>query len=211
MYLISKVILSIFLLNFVQTQSDNCSCACCTGQGCQPTQILNASAQPCNDPNCLAACKARYYQCTAPISYGQAIGKCLTATTTTTTNSPTNNGPYLCQCNCCNSGSFTCAPTFVGEATAFSCQVGACSIACNNRYPYICVNNQYGQTQGVCLGVSTPTPTLPSGSTRCGCSCNTLSGFHSYEMITANGCSSCLAVCQSIQLQCYNHQNTFCI
>ena len=213
MYFISTLILSIFLLNTVRTQSYDCSCTCCFGQGCKPPPLDNVKAQQCTDTSCLDACKARYYACTAPPSNGQAIGKCLTQTTTSSPSySPVTGGPYLCQCYCCHSGISTCTPTLIGHTTAFSCQVGACSIACTNQYPYVCVNNQYGQTQGTCQGPSTPTPITPSGSSRCGCSCQmSSSGYHAYEMLTTNGCSSCNSTCQTMQLQCYNKQNTYCI
>jgi len=210
MYLISILTLFIFLLNIVRIQSYPCSCSCCLGQGCQASQLLGTvDAQYCTDASCLDACKARHYECNIFPPYGQAIGKCLTATTTTT-NSPITGGPYPCQCNCCNTGTYLCTPSLVGYTNAYSCQVGACSIACTKQYPTICVNNQYGQTQGSCLGITTSTATIPGGSVRCGCFCSGSSGSHNYEMITTNGCSSCDTVCRSIQLQCSYFQNTYC-
>ncbi len=210
MYFISLVILSFLLLNTVQAQSFACSCSCCLGQGCLAASLPSVVAQQCTDASCLEACRARYYQCTAVSPNGLAVGRCLSATTTTT-NSPMIGGPYLCQCNCCRTGSYSCAPSFIGNTNAFSCQIGACSIACSRQYPNVCVNNEFGQTQGVCVGTPSTTPTLPNGSLRCGCACTTSSGFQYYEMVTANGCSSCIIACRSIQLQCSNHQNTYCV
>lgn len=210
MYLISIVTLFILLSNIVRIESYSCSCSCCFGQGCQATLLPNnVEAQYCTDASCLDACKARYYQCNVAHPNGQAIGKCL-ATTTTSTNSPSIGGPYTCQCNCCNTGTYTCTPTFVGYTNAYSCQVGICSIACTKQYPSVCISNQYGQTQGTCIGTTTATAVVPTGSVRCGCSCQGTSGSHNYEVITTNGCSSCLNACQSLQLQCYSYQNIYC-
>ncbi|CAF2871150.1 unnamed protein product [Rotaria sp. Silwood2] len=212
MYLISIVTFSVYLLNIGQVESYQCSCSCCFGQGCQASQLPGlVDAQQCTDASCLEACKARYYQCNVSPGNGQAIGKCLTTTTTTTTNSLVIGGPYSCQCSCCNTGSYLCTPTFVGNTNAFSCQAGACSIACTKQYPHVCVNNQFGQTQGTCVETITSTATIPSGSSRCGCACQLSTGYyHYYEVVTTNGCSSCYSACQSIQLQCYAHQTTYC-
>ncbi len=211
MYLISIVTLSVLLLNVVQIQSYSCSCSCCFGQGCVPPQLPNlVEAQQCTDASCLEACKARYYQCNILPPNGHASGKCLTTTTSTTTNSPIIGGPYTCQCSCCNTGTYLCTPSFVGYTNAYSCQVGTCSIACAQQYPSTCVNNQFGQTQGTCLGITTSTAIIPIGSLRCGCTCYGSSGSHNYEVITTNGCSSCYTACQSIQLQCFSYQTTYC-
>jgi hypothetical protein len=211
MYLISIVTISILLLNIVQIESYTCSCSCCFGQGCQAALLPSlVDAQQCTDASCLEACKARYYQCNVSPPNGQAIGRCLTTTTSTTTRSPEIGGAYTCVCNCCNTGSYTCTPVFIGYTNAHSCQVGACSIACTKQYPSVCVNNQFGQTQGICTAVGTSTATIPSGSSRCGCSCCGSSGCHNYEVTTTNGCSSCYTACQSIQLQCYTFQTTYC-
>jgi len=210
MYLISLVTLSILLLNIVQIQSYTCSCSCCFGQGCQAALLNPVEAPYCTDASCLEACKARYYQCNVSPPNGQAIGKCTTTTTTTTTNSPIIGGQYLCQCNCCNTGTYLCTPSFVGNTNAYSCTIGTCSIACTHQFPNICVSNQYGQTQGNCVGLTTSTAPPPTGTVRCGCSCTGLSGPQIYEVVTTNGCSSCLSACQSIQLQCYSYQNTYC-
>lgn len=211
MHLIFIATITLFFITTAQAQSYPCSCSCCFGRGCQPTLLAGSvQAQQCSDASCLAACKARFYQCTAPSTDGQAIGKCLTATTTTTTSSPMLGGPYSCRCNCCNTGSYQCIPTAVGLTNAYTCDVAACSIACSKQYPSVCVNNQNGQTQGTCLGTSMSTPTIPSGSVRCGCTCTGSSGMQSYEMVSSNGCSSCASLCPTIQLQCYSHQNVYC-
>ncbi|CAF0930108.1 unnamed protein product [Adineta ricciae] len=169
------------------------------------------TASECSNAACLAACKARYYACTAQPPNGQANGSCKQSTTTTTTYPPMTGGPYSCQCNCCNTGSYSCTPTFVGYSNAFSCQIGACSIACANQYPYVCVNNYLGQTQGTCLGLTSPTPPVPTGGVRCGCVCQGTGGYQYYEMIATSGCSSCSIACKSVLSQCSNHQNTYCI
>ena len=211
MHLILLATIALVFITSAQTQSYPCSCSCCFGRGCQATLMSGSvQAQQCSDASCLAACKARFYQCTASPNDGQAIGKCQTTTTPITTNSPLLGGPYSCRCNCCNTGSFQCAPTTVGMTNAYTCDVAACSIACSKQYPSVCVNNQYGQTQGTCVGTSVSTPTIPSGSVRCGCSCTGNSGTQSYEVISSTGCGSCLNACTTIQLQCYSHQNTYC-
>ncbi|UJR37307.1 hypothetical protein I4U23_030015 [Adineta vaga] len=211
MYLTSVATFSILLFNIVNVQSFSCSCKCCIGTGCQPIDLASVTAEVCTSIACLAACKARYYQCTGQPSNSQAIGTCTDATTTTTTFSPVTGGPYSCQCNCCNSGSYLCTPSLVGYANAYTCQIGACSIACANQYSYICVNNYVGQTQGTCVGLVTPTPPVPTGSVRCGCSCQGANGNQYYETINAGDCSSCPSACQRMSLQCWNHQNTYCI
>lgn len=210
MYFKTTVTFFALLLNIIYVESYQCSCSCCFGQGCQATQLPNfVDAQECTDASCLKACKDRYYQCNVTPPNGQAIGKCLT-TTTTTASSTILGGPYLCECRCCNTGTYMCTPSYVGNTNAFSCQVGSCSIACTQQYPNICVNNQFGQTQASCLGTITSTATVPVGSTRCGCSCQGTSGFHYYEVTTTSGCGACSTACQSIQLTCYNHQTTYC-
>lgn len=211
MYLQSIAILFILLLNIVRIQSYPCSCSCCLGSSCQPSQLTDTVDAPyCTDASCLAACRARYYQCNVTPPNGQAIGKCLATTTTTTTGSSITDGPYTCQCYCCNTGTYQCTPTFVGFTNAHVCLVGTCSISCTVKYPNVCVNNQYGQTQGTCMGITTSTAVIPIGSVRCGCYCSGLNGSHNYEVITTNGCSTCLSACQTIHLQCSSFQNTYC-
>jgi hypothetical protein len=217
MYLVLSLTLSFLLLNIAHAQYFPCSCSCCSGQGCQASPLPNyVNAQQCTDASCLEACKGRYWQCGVVPPHGQAFGRCLTVTTTTTTttaatNSPMIGGPYSCRCDCCSQGSYLCTPTLAGYTTSFSCQVGSCSIACTYQYPYVCVNSQYGQTQGACVGLVASTPTIPTGSLRCGCTCYGNNGYLNYEITTTNGCSSCYSACQSLQLQCTNHQNTYCL
>ena len=207
---------ALLLLGCVQAQSYNCSCSCCFGQGCRPSLLSTyAPAAACTNDACLAACKTRFYQCnTAPPS-GQAVGSCITATTTTTTTATNNpliiGGPYSCKCDCCSTGSSACTPALVGYTNAFSCQIGACSIACSRQYPSVCVNTQFGQTQGTCVGSTGSTPNIPTGSMRCGCSCCGTAGCQNYEVTTTSGCTSCLSRCQSIQLSCNSYQNTYCV
>ncbi|CAF3752926.1 unnamed protein product [Rotaria socialis] len=212
MYFMQLVALSSLLLTIAHVRSYPCSCSCCFGQGCQPSPMPSlVDAQQCTDASCVAACKVRYYQCNVTPPNGQVIGKCAATTTTTTTSAPMLGGPFTCECRCCNTGSYLCTPAFIGNTNAFSCQVGTCSIACSKQYPHVCVNSQFGQTKGNCVGSISSTATLPIGTLRCGCSCQLSTGYHYYEVTTTNGCSSCITACQSIQLQCYGHQTTYCL
>jgi hypothetical protein len=85
------------------------------------------------------------------------------------------NGPYSCQCNCCNSGSVSCTTSLIGYTNAYSCSAGSCSIACTTQFPTVCISNQYGQTTGTCLGLTTSTTTstisTPSLGNACSCYC----------------------------------------
>ena len=201
----------VLLLTLDLYQSYPCSCSCCFGRACQAVKLPNSVDAPsCTDASCLAACKARYYQCNVSPPDGQAIGRCESTTTTTTTHSSLLAGPYACRYDCCHTGSYACNPSFVGSTNAYTCNEAACSIACNRQYPSQCVNNQSGQTRGTCTGPSMSTPSIPQGSVRCGCSCCANSVCHSYEVVTGTGCSSCSSACQSVQWQCFNHQNTYC-
>ncbi|CAF1157240.1 unnamed protein product [Adineta steineri] len=82
---------------------------------------------------------------------------------------------YSCQCNCCNTGSASCSPSYVGTSVAYTCASGSCSISCAQQYPSQCISNQNGQTQGQCMGPITTTTTTTTvgpwlGNT-CSCMC----------------------------------------
>lgn len=211
MYLQLIVILSILLSQNILIHCYQCSCSCCLGSGCIASRLSDpVEAAQCTDASCLAACKARYYQCTASPGYGQAIGYCSSTTTSVSTPSSLISGPYACQCKCCNSNTYQCTPSFVGWTNAYSCTEGACSISCARDYPSSCVNNHNGRTEGICIGASSSTTNSPNRSVRCECTCYGSNGVEMYEVTAANGCSSCLTACQSIRIQCHSHQYTSC-
>lgn len=193
------VLLLILFITGIQVQAQNqCSCSCCLGQSCQPALIGNVNVQNCSAEICLTQCRCTYSQCSAAsTSYGQVLSQCLT----------TVNTLYTCRCLCCNAGTPTCAPIFIGYTSAYSCDVSACSIACTVQYPSQCVSNQYGQSQGSCSGVMTTTTAIPTVAPWLGyacsclycpsgytCSSNTLIGIAS-----ASECSSsdCTLACQN--------------
>jgi hypothetical protein len=153
-------ILVIILATAIQSQPYPCSCSCCIGLNCEPTPLRNINAFYCSTESCLEACSSQYYQCQKSPPNGQAIAQCLTSAL----------GPYSCQCNCCNSGSVSCTPTFAGYATAYLCNSSSCSIACATQYAGVCISNQYGQTQGTCVGLTTTT-TMATSSLGNACSC----------------------------------------
>ena len=136
------------LIAYCRAQS-SCSCSCCLGQNCQLTLVGTVYSQNCSTDNCLAQCRCSYPQCLSSPPYGQVSAQCTPPTLF-----------YNCQCQCCSIGTSACVPSFVGYANAYSCQPGACSIACAAQYPSQCVSNQYGQTQGTCLGLMTTTTAM---------------------------------------------------
>jgi hypothetical protein len=164
-----------------------CSCSCCLGQSCQPTLVGNVNVQNCSAELCLAQCRCTYSQCSATNAfYGQVLSQCLS----------TIVNQYSCQCLCCNTGSVTCTPIFVG-----------CSIACTDQYPAQCVSNQYGQTVGTCSGTVTTTTAITTVAPWLGniCSClycpsgysclsNTLVGVTSVSQCSS---SDCTLACQN--------------
>lgn len=211
MHLRLIVTFAILLSQSVLTHCYQCTCSCCLGSGCLTMPLPDpVEAQQCTSTSCLAACKARYYQCTAPLGQGYAVGTCSSATTGVSTPSSIIAGPYACQCKCCNTGTYQCTTSFVGWTNAYSCTEGACSISCTNNYPNSCVSNQNGRTEGTCIGTSSSTTNSPNRSVRCGCTCYGSNGIENYEVSTSYGCSGCLAACQSIRLQCHSHQYISC-
>ncbi|CAF0762613.1 unnamed protein product [Adineta steineri] len=178
-----------------------CSCLCCIGQNCQSATIGYVYAPYCTADSCSQTCRDKYYQCSAYTPYGQATGQCISGTTIAPA-----NGPYSCRCDCCSSGSTTCAPVLVGYTTTYSCLPGSCSIACNSAYPLLCVSNQYGQTQGSCQGLTTTATTTttigPWLGNACSCYCCTSNSYCIPTILVGNTsaaqCSTvaCTQACQ---------------
>ncbi len=192
----------LLLVSYVQTQQDTCSCSCCVGQFCSPTNVGNFSLQSCTLETCRTYCRI-YSQCQTDYPYGQVLPQCLSSLTTM---SPS----YNCRCDCCRTGSPSCTPFFVGYSTAYSCQPGSCSISCAAQYPGQCASDQYGQTVGTCIGAITTTTTTTVSTTSgywlgntCSCRC-CQSGPNCTPYITVGNaivtqCSSttCITACQT--------------
>lgn len=196
---INLALFSLFLLGSVGAQQ-SCQCRCCIGQNCQSTIVGITDLNNCTTDACLRHCRCTYPQCFYNYPLGQSIGEC----------SPPTQPTYRCQCNCCNTGTFSCIPTIVGYATATICDNSACSISCFSQFPGICVNDLNGRTQGICIGqlstTSTITPiTLPSAWLGNLCYCNfcqsTSACFSpvSLGFASAAQCSSaaCTQACQA--------------
>ena len=191
-------IVACLLIAYSRAQSP-CSCSCCLGQNCQPTIVGTVYPQNCTTELCLAQCRCSYTQCLSSQPYGQVLAQCT---------SPMNQ-MYNCQCQCCNTGTATCLPQFVGVASSYSCQPGACSIACKDQYPFQCVSNQNGQTQGTCTGLMTTTTTMtttafsPWLGNVCSCTFCQAGSFCPSNLVlgiaSASQCSStaCVQACQN--------------
>ncbi|CAF4303462.1 unnamed protein product [Rotaria socialis] len=188
------------LINSVQTQQDICSCSCCIGVSCSPVIVGSFSVSSCAVDTCLQLCRTSYYQCQAYIPNGQAMGQCSSSV------SPL----YQCRCDCCNTGSTSCVPSFVGYGSAYQCNTAACSISCASQYPSQCVSNQNGQVSGTCTGPITTTTTTTTVRTNiigtgytCSCMCCS-SGSNCVANVgvgftIASQCSSlsCTQACQN--------------
>ncbi|CAF1209569.1 unnamed protein product [Adineta steineri] len=161
-------LLIIFLLFTVvrAQQQYPCSCSCCNGASCIPNVLSTVYALSCTTEACLVQCRASYPTiCQATPPYGQIIAQCTSSIAQ----------QYSCQCNCCNTGSASCSPSYVGTSVAYTCASGSCSISCAQQYPSQCISNQNGQTQGLCMGPITTTTTTTTvgpwlGNT-CSCMC----------------------------------------
>ncbi|CAF2772781.1 unnamed protein product [Rotaria sp. Silwood2] len=164
--------------------------------------------QSCTLDTCRLQCRTSFSQCQADSPNGQISVQCL----------PYTNPLYNCQCDCCNTGSTTCTPFFVGYSTAYVCTPGSCSISCNTQYPIQCVSNHNGQTSGICTGPITTTTTTttttltttvnrltdsPSIGQTCSCMCcqsgpncspNTYVGN---VIVPQCSSSTCIAACQT--------------
>ncbi|CAF1232193.1 unnamed protein product [Rotaria sordida] len=190
------VLLIALFVTGIQAQN-RCSCSCCLGQYCQPTIVGTVTVQNCSTETCLTQCRCSYPQCAANYPYGQLFAQCSSPVYTL----------FNCECSCCNTGLFTCIPTFVGFTTAYVCQVSLCSVKCREEYPTQCVSNENGQTQGRCTGPLTTTTTstaiTPWLGTLCSCSyCQ--SGYTCLSNLllgvtSASECSSsaCIQACQN--------------
>jgi hypothetical protein len=152
------------LLASVQTQQNSCYCSCCVGPSCTPAPLAPLNVPSCTQYQCLAQCTAYYPQCQMPPN-GNVLAQC----------GSTLPPQYNCGCYCCNTGSTSCSPLFVGYAVSHICQTESCSISCYQQYPNQCVFNQNGQTQGFCLGstttISTTTTIGPWLGYGCSCMC----------------------------------------
>ncbi|CAF3608230.1 unnamed protein product [Rotaria sp. Silwood1] len=195
----------VLLINYAHTQQSVCSCSCCIGQSCSPSILAPLYIQSCTIETCRLQCRAVYFQCQADYPNGQIAVQCLSYV----------NPLYNCQCACCNTGSATCTPSFVGYSTAYVCQPGSCSISCATQYPSQCVSNHNGQTNGVCTGpITTITTTIstttvsrltnsPSIGYTCSCMCCQSGPNCSPNIgvgnVIASQCSSlaCTSACQN--------------
>ena len=190
------LLLVFLLLASVRAQQYPCSCSCCNFQSCTPSPLPTVYVTYCTVDTCNVQCRATYPQCQVTAPYGQISAQC----------GATNVQLYNCRCECCNTGSPTCSPLYVGNSLAYTCQPGACSISCANQYPSQCVSNQNGQTQGTCTGfVTTTTTTTTVGpwlGNSCSCMCCQTGSFCSPTYVgttSASFCSatSCTQACQT--------------
>jgi len=183
------------ILTIVHSQQNSCSCTCCIGESCRPISLATLSVSSCTLTTCLERCRATYADCRVSYPNGVLTAQC----------NNTNIGTQTCRCDCCNTGSSVCTPSYVGLATTYQCQTGSCSIACANQYPTQCVSNQNGQTVGTCIPTTTTTTTTSFPliiNNQCVCSCcNTGSTCSPYYVGTthASQCSSttCTQSCQN--------------
>jgi hypothetical protein len=190
------VLLIFLLVTGIRAQllSSQCSCACCLGQACAPSVVGSFTLQNCSVDACATQCRCAYSQCAATYPYGQVLVQCLPPPTTY----------FNCACQCCNTGTVACIPTFVGYTTAPSCDT--CNIACYANYPSQCVI-QTGQTQSICGTVVTTTTTASTIAPWLGyiCSClycqfgSTCSSGVMVAVSSASQCSSseCTQACQN--------------
>ena len=158
----------LFLLTHARTQSIGCVCTCCrsftTGQPCPPISlpIIPINGQYCVLETCLEQCRANYFECQGNTAVDQLTSECILLNNTITTTAPV---PYNCRCDCCNTGSSTCTPVYIGNTRAYSCRPGACSIACEQQYPNQCKSGSTGVTQGECTDTTTITTVATATTT----------------------------------------------
>ena len=195
-------------LTTIEAQQNSCLCSCCTGQSCNLALLPTVYVQYCTLEICIARCRATYSQCQENHPYGQISVQCGLNITAP---------QYNCKCDCCNTGSNLCLPSYVGNTLTYSCQPGACSIACSNQFPYQCVSNQNGQTQGTCLGslttTSVTTTVAPWLGNVCSCMCCQTGSYCSPTYVGATSayqCSStdCTQACRnSYPSSCPSYSN----
>ncbi|CAF0861143.1 unnamed protein product [Rotaria sordida] len=189
----------LLLLTSVRAQQHLCLCSCCYGLSCNLISLPAISMQTCTLETCLARCQATYSQCQIHHPYNLISPQC------NSTTAPLFN----CRCDCCNTGSPSCSPSYIGNSLAFVCNTESCSISCATQYPNLCVSNQYGRTQGTCQGLRTTTTTTstqtaiePWLGNACSCMC-CQTGFYcspTYVGLTsASQCSSgaCTQACKN--------------
>jgi hypothetical protein len=189
------------LLTSIRAQQNSCLCSCCTGLSCNPTSLPTITVQSCTLESCLERCRTTYFQCQGNHPNGYLSAIC---------NSSSSVVPqFNCRCDCCNTGSVLCSPSFVGNSRAFLCETGSCSIACQNQYPFYCKADQTGLTQGTCISFITSTTTTTTTTTigpwlgnTCACTyCQTCSSCPpTYVGVTsASYCSSaaCAEACRN--------------
>ncbi|CAF1273400.1 unnamed protein product [Adineta ricciae] len=180
MYLI---ILLFYLLPIIESQT--CSCSCCNTYPCTPIPQQSIYLSACTTDMCAMQCRALYTQCQS--SYPNTIvAQC----------SASNVQLYSCRCECCNTGSVTCLPTYIGNSVSYTCQVGSCSISCANQYSTQCISNANGQTLGTCTGPITTTTTTTTigpwlGNT-CSCSCCQTGSYCTPVNVGITSASQCL-------------------
>lgn len=200
-----------------------CSCSCCARFLCNPTQLPTLYIQTCTLENCLGHCRGVYSQCRVNYPYGILSAQC----------GPPSTLQYLCRCDCCNTGSASCTPSYVGYAVAYLCKAESCSVACANRYPNLCVASHIGQTVGTCfihsgattlsstasmctppatcippLKPTTALTTLPWTQDTCSCTC-CASGSHC-SPIYVGGVSACQCSSESCTQACHSRYPAQC-
>lgn len=193
----------VLLLTMVHAQQDSCSCTCCSGQNCSPYTLPPLPLQSCTQDRCVAQCRTSYPQCQNGYPNGVLSAAC----------SSTLTPQYNCRCDCCNTGSSSCTPVFVGNAVGFTCQTGSCSILCSQLYPTQCISNQFGQTQGTCTGqlTTTSTTTTTAGpwlGNSCSCNCCSTGSSCSPFYVGATSASQCSAT--SCTQACRNQYPATC-
>ena len=144
------VLIVLLYITGIRAQGSLCSCLCCSTLGCTPTQVGTINMPSCTISSCADRCRNTFLDCGPLNAQVQVSPQC----------SSTVAPLYNCQCNCCRTGSTTCAPSVVGYSSAYTCQDSSCSISCATRYPTVCVADQTGQTQGSCAGLISTTTTL---------------------------------------------------
>ena len=179
---------------------DQCMCQCCLGSNCLPSLVGSVPVTNCSLNNCPTQCQCTYAQCYSPPPYGQIFTNCLS----------TNYPRYQCRCSCCSVAVPGCPLVFVGFASSFTCNPSSCSIECYKKYPGQCTSDQFGQTEGICIGevttTTTPTPFItpsPWQGHLCSCSyCPSPTSCFSPSFLgvtSASQCSSgaCTEACQA--------------
>ncbi|CAF1564362.1 unnamed protein product [Rotaria sp. Silwood1] len=156
------------LFGSVQAQQHLCLCSCCPGLPCNPNSLPPIHVQSCTLETCLAQCQATYSTCRQNYPFNLISAQC----------NSTIVPSFNCRCDCCNTGSPSCSPSYVGNSQAFVCNTESCSISCATQYPHVCVANHNGFTQGTCTNLITTTTTTSTQTTigswlgyTCSCMC----------------------------------------